>query len=410
MTDTANIPYAQIRAIPHDGYPHLLPAKDLLDVLDGVLEATKLTIDPEHAEPLKRWIENHASNKAMDAGGIEAPSLQDWLREADGALLDDLSKSLAKLILGVAVLRQDSRDAQYNGVEILTPTPPATLELIWNLIRDALTHPSLSIRPNRSAQGFLAVPLCSRLNERKQIEELIRLHVWLPDGQRGNPEVAIHAHQPWARSWVLGGKGVDHEYSIRKVGEGPEAEANATHTLYLLTWDKSRQYKTHQQASCAHNTNIKVHADLVRSQTHRRGDSYAVLSNVPHKSDVAPDELHATLFYFDASRGFEAEAPVLGPHTGADFEQKRDPAGHTAGELARIADTLHRYELLMEESGALAARGDWSLALRAVDAAIRVCSDRDSPFSEYAEPYLSAAEAERAKIEQRSGQSDSAQT
>ncbi|KAI0630345.1 hypothetical protein C8Q77DRAFT_1064118 [Trametes polyzona] len=417
MTDHSELSHIHLHAqgaIEEDGRGHLLPAKGLLDVLSGVLEATKLTIDPRDVDTLKHWIESHASNQPAVVGPVAAPSLRDWLREAEAALPDDIPRILAKLVLGVAALRQDSRNAQYDGVRILTPTPPPTLELIWNLIRDALTHPSISIRPNRSAQGFLAIPLCNRLNDQKQIEELIRLHVWLPDGQRGNPDVAVHAHQAWARSWVLGGKGTDYDYEVEELGKGAEAEAeaeaSATHTLYVLSWDKGRAYKTQQDASCAHNTGVKVRARVSRSQTHRRGDSYVVLSNVPHSSSVAPDELHATLFYFDASRGFAADAPILGPHEGVGFEQRRDPGGYTAAELARIADTLHRYDTLMDESVAHAARADWEPALRAVANAISVCSAPDSAFAEYSERYLSAAVVGLGKIVRRFGRYERAKT
>ena len=119
---------------------------------------------------------------------IGAPYLLPNLAETE-----ELSKQLASLALGVGFLREHSRQTNAAAIFTIDETNSA---LVWSLIQGALTS-SLLPRPlctvSRSAQGFLAVPLCS-LIENGDIDDLCRLHGWLPDGQRGNPDLAIHSH------------------------------------------------------------------------------------------------------------------------------------------------------------------------------------------------------------------------
>jgi tetratricopeptide (TPR) repeat protein len=223
------------------------------------------------------------------------------------------------------------------------------------------------------------VPLCSIIKEGR-IDELFRLHIWLPDGKRGDSNVGIHSHQPFAQSWILAGCGRDHLYKVEATG----SLEDATHAEYALAWSDGKTanttYKTHQIQSAISNTGRLVRAIETASAAHKRGDSYSIPEAVYHRSDVAPDEFHATLFVFDSRRGFVKDAGVLGPKDGETFTQLRDPAGSTAATLARLADSFRLCEILLEEGQRHIHRARWEHALRAYNSALSlVDSTRDFP-------------------------------
>ncbi|EFQ34375.1 uncharacterized protein GLRG_09519 [Colletotrichum graminicola M1.001] len=190
----------------------------------------------------------------------------------------------------------------------------------------------------RSAQGFLSVALCSLVKDGR-IDELFRLHVWLPDGKRGNPDFKLHSHQPFAQSWILAGEGEDHTWEVEPVEDPTEA----THAGYVLAWDDGKgqnsTYKTHQSSSTVRNTGSLFRAMETQSEVHCRDSTYTVPAAAFHTSEVAADALHATLFFFDSHRGFVKDAGVLGPKHGDAFTQLRDPAGISPRELVEAVET-----------------------------------------------------------------------
>ncbi|KAJ9143126.1 Tetratricopeptide repeat protein 28 [Pleurostoma richardsiae] len=299
----------------------------------------------------------------------------------DGILLDDLQSSLAKsfensdgelrhlanLVLGVALLRQKSRE----GIAVTS----ADLELIWGVIRDAVTGLA-ALRPSyaasRSAQGFLSTPLCSLIEEGR-IDELLRLHVWLPDGRRGHADFAIHSHQPFAQSWILAGEATDSSYAV-----GPATDpVTATHAEYSLAWNdggkEDANYKTHQTYSVVVNSGKLVNATHTRSEVHSGNMSYSIPAAAFHTSQVEPDVLHATLFFFDSQRGFVQEAGVLGPKDAKSLTQLRDPAGVTPAALVGMVETVRSWENLMERGRRHAQKAEWEHALRLFSSALNLC-------------------------------------
>lgn len=214
---------------------------------------------------------------------------------------------------------------------------PTYLDLIWDFICGALTVLSdsrLQYTASRSAQGFLAVPLCS-LVEDGQIDELIRLHVWLPDSQRGKAELAIHACQPFAQSWVLSGHGTDYRYEVERADD-----INlAMHAECVTQWSDSKQassaYKTHQTSSTVTTTAKLVRVTQSSSEVHTRNISYSIPAGISHKSVVPGNVLQATLFYFDAQCDFFKDASVLGPNDGQSYTQLRALADITPLDLVQ---------------------------------------------------------------------------
>lgn len=301
----------------------------LFEVLHGVAVATKASEDV--ANLAAKWIAQYSPYHPSDDHDVES------LEEAG------VAQDLVTLVVAVARLRYLSR----RGIQIT----PEELESIWRLVCDSMTRNRTSqihFTANRSAQGLIAVPLCSIIEE-GQIKELFRLHVWLPDGQRGIEEVGIHSHQPFAQSWILAGTGTDLTYTASPVAESQEA----THAEYALRWTDSSaagaiksasHYKTHQISSTVANTGKLMKVTLASRSKHTRDMSYSVPAGAYHRSDVSPDRFHATLFYFDAQRGFIKDAGVVGPKDGESYTQVRDSAAVTANMVAQLANDIRSCE------------------------------------------------------------------
>ncbi|EME39481.1 hypothetical protein DOTSEDRAFT_102069, partial [Dothistroma septosporum NZE10] len=168
------------------------------------------------------------------------------------------------------------------------------LEFTWHCIHEASTreqNTSRLLTVSRSAQGFLIVPLCTKIGQ-GQTQGLFRFQVWLPDGQRGRHEVAIHARQPFA------------PYIEFSPLQNP---CFATHAAYApkRTSDAyaSTSYKTHQLSSMVSNTGKLLIVQYRTSRLHFRDMTYTVPAKVHHSLVVLPVRLHVNLFLFESSHG-----------------------------------------------------------------------------------------------------------
>ncbi|KAK5168702.1 uncharacterized protein LTR77_006011 [Saxophila tyrrhenica] len=306
-----------------------IPATLLNTVLHGVVAATRLSDDT--VEPFRQIISDRITS---------SQNFGNWRHDIDSecASMDD-SRQVGLLALAIAHLVHQSRSARQ--------TPREDLDVIWWMIHDALQSPvmqSAYLSVNRSAQGFLAIPLCSILDDGK-IVILFRLHVWLPDGQRGAPGFEVHSHQPFAQSWVLAGRARNYAYEVKPSSD----EEQATHARYALEWTSGAgldtTYKTHQMSSKSVNTGEYVVAEPVSDSLNQNGSSYTVPAAAFHSTTVESDRLHATLFLFDGTQGFVKDAPVLGPKDAESNTQVRDAAGVSAVELATMVEEKRLNEL-----------------------------------------------------------------
>ncbi|KAK4460087.1 Tetratricopeptide repeat protein 28 [Cladorrhinum samala] len=352
-----------------------LPATLLVEVLEGVAVAAF----PAQANSKEDGALIKGIADWLLSCGTQQSSFADW-RSAIQANFDkgeEGGQQLANIALAVGFLRQASR-------ENLTVTP-TELDAVWDLIYEALagtlTHRRQFFSASRSAQGFLAVPLCSLVRD-GNIDQLFRLHVWLPDGKRGNPDFALHSHQPFAQSWVLAGEGHDHSYKVEPCTADP---AGATHAEYAIGWkdsgskadEEGASYKTHQSYSIVRNTEKLVCLTPLRTSLHTRNMSYTIPAAQVHRTEVTPDVLHATLFFFDSRRGFEKHAPVLGPKDGRSFKQLRDPGGFTPTEIAKLVHSLRKWEASIAEGKQYAKKSELEEALRAFGIALHLCEATD---------------------------------
>lgn len=363
--------------------PSRISLSGVLTTLPGVIAAAK-------ASEMTAALANQLLTNASKSDPLQ--TLDEWLAaiqtEPEAVVSRDLSDDLlvaldlSGLALAITFVRQKSR-------QDITITPDE-LALVWRLIHQALTRPPPTQSPlfsaSRSAQGFLTVPLCSLLNNGKDIDQLFRLHVWLPDGHRGNPDFAVHSHQPFIQAWILAGEGTDHSFKVEPVTD-PE---QATHAEYTLTWKAASSsspstpaqgkddtaYKTHQASSTAVNTGKLVRAECVQSTLHKRDTSYAVEAGAHHRSQVSPVTFHATLCFFDAHRGFIRDAPALGPIKDTpSFTQNRDPAGATPSSLASMVESVRAWESLIEQGQTHSRRAELEEGLRCYNTAISMCQE-----------------------------------
>ncbi|KIH93323.1 hypothetical protein SPBR_04067 [Sporothrix brasiliensis 5110] len=390
----------------------------LLRLLGGVVVATKCA-DQGTVSGVETWIASVGSERTNR-------SWLDWLTLADGAFPADggdsigdktrqvgattYARHLVRLTVAIGHLRNASRRN--------VPVAPETLGQIWAIVRDALTgiqdttntaaSATGTTRPlgaaMRSSQGFLHVPLYSIVKD-GDIDELIRLHVWLPGKQSPadaakNGEVGaftVHSHQPFAQSWILAGEGTDHPYAAEPV----DTAGDATHARYALSWtgpvdgkdngndtDTGTVYKTHQTASTVRNRGLYVRATPLAPVRRGPGSTYTIPAAAYHWTEAAPGALHATLFFFDASRGFVRDADVLGPVDGDGHTQVRDPAGVTAAALASAVERVRQWEAHMSRARAHARRADWEPALHELDKALALTSEADDGAGKSADDTL----------------------
>ncbi|KAM9874680.1 hypothetical protein VDGL01_11237 [Verticillium dahliae] len=377
-----------------------IPAYFIQWLLRGVLQATK--ISEENATPIIQWMEACFSNPTPGlprAGILLTP--KDWEEKIASELASETPqlRHIATTALAISFLRERRRQNDGDTIEA------EELAFVWGLIYEALT---VDVRPPlfsaaRSAQGFLSIPLCS-LTKNGSIDELYRLHVWLPDGQRGNRDFAVHSHQTLVQSWIPAGEGKDQQYQI-DLDPDP---STATHAQYSLAWNDKKQtgtaYVPHQQFSIVTNTLKLARAVPLSVNKHTRGISYSIPAGNFHPTIVQPDSIHATIAVFDSQSGCIKDAPVLGPIDSVSFIQHRDPARTTATELAGAVQSLRSWEDLMRQSKSYAHQAQWEKALQSLNSALYMCDV--VPVLKNAKIYRQEARGELGGIKRRLGRYD----
>ncbi|KAI0667541.1 hypothetical protein C8Q78DRAFT_1053761 [Trametes maxima] len=161
-----------------------------------------------------------------------------------------------------------------------------------------------------------------------------------------------------------------------KTTEGVEEKTPSQEDRASSDEEPSGEYKTHQKFSIVTNAQVYVRAWETRQEAHTRNMSYTIPNSSYHHTEVDPDGFHATLFYFDSSRGFDKGAGVLGPPDGDHSKQYRNPAGITSVQLADITEVVRKWEITMDEGRQYARRAEWEYALRAFNSALALCDSR----------------------------------
>lgn len=101
--------------------------------------------------------------------------------------------------------------------------------------------------------------------------------------------------------------------------------------------------------------------------------TYCIPAAQYHTTSVAPSSFHATLFCFDAERGFAKDAGVIGPIDGKSFTATREVADYKPTELVAMIDSMRRWEKHINDGRSYARRALWEEALREFDRASYIC-------------------------------------
>ncbi|KAI6090585.1 hypothetical protein F4821DRAFT_20753 [Hypoxylon rubiginosum] len=352
---------------------YLIPHEALERTLQGVIVATKL--DNERQKPLKEWLsQQQPASKQL--------FINEWLSSAAAQFSEDLeSHALLDLIIGIAYMR--ARGRQSNASK-----DPRSLKFIWSLVHRALLRTTV-FKTSRSAGGFIFVPLCSLIKD-GAIDELWRLHVWLPDGIRGSTDFKIHDHNAYGQSWVLTGEGTNHRWLVE-----PADEETATHSEYRLAWNDGKKcdsnYKTHQVSATVTNVYKYLKVTHLSAEKEQRDMTYAVSQREWHSSEVAPEAVFATLFFFDAYRGANRDAAILGPKDRKSSTTEKAAVGITPGQLIRIVELTRTWEDLMTSGKDFIAMGHYDKALGNFNHARLLCEEQGFPNRVYYEEKTESA-------------------
>jgi tetratricopeptide (TPR) repeat protein len=332
MADLITAPDAELRDLHKSQQPAKLPWSEVKSCLERLVHdgPAQLSEGLFSYESLLR----EPNNRNESDESCLSYTLKAWSSITDRLLSENPFRFHVHLAILVAFLR-------YTGRRNIQPLP-GEYDSLWDLLYGILTQSTLALKAISSSQGFLAVPIWSIVKDGK-IEEHIRFHVWFPHGERGNK--SIHSHQSFAQSWVLFGEGRDHTYQIE-----PAEATNATHAEYEVSWtdragkDSGTTYHVDQKLATIVNTNRLVRATETSSDVHTRNMTYTVGDGVYHRSEVAADSIHATIFFFDSTRGCINGPSVLGPPFGGPKNQERDPGTYTPADMAKAVNSMRAWE------------------------------------------------------------------
>ncbi|TGZ77598.1 hypothetical protein EX30DRAFT_343965 [Ascodesmis nigricans] len=316
--------------------------------------------------------------RAWLAPQAEPLSLKDWINKIynqfHGEATED-KENVAKVAVCAAFLRGKSRLAASTDAKSLSRSAVTEFEMdfIYGVIKAALTSKKTKYYTwgvKRSSQGFVFVSLYTMIDHalpHTPIMEMFRLHVWLPDGHRGNSLLKVHSHTAHGTSWILTGEGTNQLWEVTPTtNSGPNVYA-----LYIPKWhltvkattpttdaapiekpddtdaDTGYKHPSVQKSSSLVKTDQLVEIKPTSTHIHNRNESYAIRAGDYHSSEVAGNHVHSTLFFFDAFPSCVDPAPIVGPTDGnIDTVAKREADGITVQDLF---GNVNRWRELNEE-------------------------------------------------------------
>lgn len=296
-----------------------VPWPEVATIMAGVRATATGDFDhaPRIAESALRCRFRGSSEPLMDRS-ITGRDLVDACEDVTSAA----AKALMIRTLAVGLLKQVAR-----------PVPPGSaitdLRPLWPLLRSTIEGPTgVPARFIRSPQGFYAMPLMAT-QECGRLKEMLRLHVWpwhqrerdgddhghvaLPAHTQRPNRLSIHSHRAHATSWVLAGQLENKTYAV--VPTPHALPGTESVNLFQLSPDDRRRFSFHQPQSPVTNTGRAAAATPDCSAIFSAGQSYTVAAGEFHETTIdrvtpAPP---VSLFFFDATRGWDEDAGVIGP-------------------------------------------------------------------------------------------------
>lgn len=296
-----------------------------------------------------------------DDGPLSLP-FQCWLDTLAQAneSQDDAATHAASLALAITFLRARA----HCEADSTKAVSGQELSMVWDVVNKALLSPLYEkARVGRSHQGFLSLPFCRLNTDNGDNDEFWRLHIWLPSSPKPDTRLIIHSHQSFAQSWILAGEAENTMWNVEQV----TGTAVATNAIYKLaaSFDKTLEPGSKEEVSgtIIENTGKDVIVTKAHSERSHRGQSYLVPGNAYHTTGVEDRTVLATIFFFDASRGFFKDAGVpIGPVDGTSFKQYRNPEGARLDKLVSIVEAIRRWESVTDHGVLLASDNKWTEA------------------------------------------------
>ncbi|KAI1380769.1 hypothetical protein F4677DRAFT_441103 [Hypoxylon crocopeplum] len=107
--------------------------------------------------------------------------------------------------------------------------------------------------------------------------------------------------------------------------------------------------------------------------------SYNIPSSTFHTIEVEPNTLHATLVFFDASRGSDKDADVAGPKDAKSYTLSHDrEVGMTVTHLVELVNLIREWETQMAQGQKYTYTADWENSLRCFNTALNLCDAFDT--------------------------------
>ncbi|KAM0275953.1 hypothetical protein ACHAQH_007254 [Verticillium albo-atrum] len=283
-------------------------------------------------------------------------TVTDWEAEMSNFDPDSTSKRIQSVALGVAILRQKSRQDQVLHA--------CDIDLIWRLICQGLQD-DVSETPtwnvSVSSRGFLVLKIFESPQDGPQ--ERVEIRVLLPDSQRAtNPQ--IHSERLFTQNWVLASKGATCLYQVEDTSD----VSLATHSKCTYT-----SMELHAQGQVMGNTGTMVRALPGPLDLHSHNASYSVSAASYHSTVVSPEEIYATICYHDSSRGSAQNDTSLTPIGTAPCPITQNSDELTASILSQVVDATRSWVSRMTSGKKHARQAEWEWALRDFSDALSIC-------------------------------------
>jgi tetratricopeptide (TPR) repeat protein len=317
----------------------------------------------EHsAKPVVEWISSCRTSDAdtQDDTAV-GTSLRGW-QDVISSMEVKEHRQLAGLALSIAFLREKTRTA---AVVIA-----ADISLVWSLIHSALTSQLFAqCNAYHTTKGFWVIPLCILAKDNVSLE-FFRLHVWLPNEQRGDPRFSICSHSAFFKSWVLVGEVKYQAYKVEPASD-QTAATHAEHTL-----DHSTTHELPETCCTVVNTGALVQATASGVASYTTGMSCEIPEALFHTTEIADDALHADIVFVD-SRGEAVKATrFLGPKDAGSLStmQLSDYGDIVPATLASMVEAVRSWDSFMSQGKQHIAHAELEYALRAFHDALNICS------------------------------------
>jgi len=251
-------------------------------------------------------------------------------------LLDHNSNIYFKSVLLRLVAIAEFRHSRDLGLKIDTSKVYSQISKSIQILPSDATISSIG------SQGFLSIPLFRYDNDIAELD-FIRLHIWDNSlkkyiDNKICENFSIHTHTFHAESWIVCGKILNNRFKVEK------SDTASNYSLFIIAYNESLN-EVNQHTSSANNTNTFVSVYRSSEEIYNKGDNYSINAGDFHSSNSEEENgLSATLFCFNAQKGFVEQSYVVGPSDIASSVINRKMHIDPTGLINRINEKIKSNE------------------------------------------------------------------